>query len=340
MEIIKGIQQRPVKAVIYGVEGVGKSTFASKFPDPLFIDTEGSTSQLDVNRFEAPTSWEMIKKQVDYVANNPGICQTLVIDTFDWAEQICIADFCKSKQINGIEDLSYGKGYTYIAEEIGRFLNYLSSVSLKLNLNIVLLCHSQIVKFEQPDEMGVYDRYELKISKKAKSLIKEWCDLMIFANFKTMVVNVDGKGATKGKNKAQGSLRMMYCTHQACWDAKNRFGLADELPFNYELIDKYIYRNEQISPMKTEIAKGEQLNQQSENVSESLKESIVESVNQSIPDELADLMKIDNISEEQLQAEVGKQGYFPPNMPVSEYPHDFIGFIVSNWQFIKQAINK
>ena len=39
-EITKGTVQKPYKVVVYGPEGIGKSTFASHFPDPLFIDTE------------------------------------------------------------------------------------------------------------------------------------------------------------------------------------------------------------------------------------------------------------------------------------------------------------
>ena len=50
MEIIKGKIATAKKVVIYGPEGIGKSTFASKFPNPLFIDTEGSTNSMDVAR--------------------------------------------------------------------------------------------------------------------------------------------------------------------------------------------------------------------------------------------------------------------------------------------------
>ena len=86
MNITRGKIKTALKIVVYGQEGVGKSTFASKFPDPVFIDTEGSTKQLDVARFDAPTSWEMLLQEVEYVIKNPAVCKTLVIDTADWAE--------------------------------------------------------------------------------------------------------------------------------------------------------------------------------------------------------------------------------------------------------------
>ena len=92
-----------------------------------------------------------------------------------------------------------------------------------------MTAHAKLSKFEQPDEMGHHDRWTVKTSKQVAPLIREWCDMLLFANYKTIVVkDGDGKNA---KNKAQGGRRVMYTTHHPCWDAKNRDGLADELAF-------------------------------------------------------------------------------------------------------------
>ena len=37
-EITRGPQYKAQKVLIYGVEGIGKTTFAAQFPRPLFID--------------------------------------------------------------------------------------------------------------------------------------------------------------------------------------------------------------------------------------------------------------------------------------------------------------
>lgn len=243
MKIIKGKIPSAKKVVIYGPEGIGKSTFAARFPDPVFIDTEGSTKDMDVARFERASSWAMLMEQIRYVVKNPDLCKTLVIDTIDWAEQMCVADLCAKNGKKGIEDFGYGNGYVYAKEEFGRFLNLLEDV-VERGIHVVLTAHAQLRKFEQPDEMGSYDRWELKLGKKTASqtspLVKEWADMVLFANYKTMVYNVDGQGAQKGKNKAQGGKRVMYTTHHPCWDAKNRYGLADEVPFDYEVIASVI----------------------------------------------------------------------------------------------------
>ena len=239
MDIIKGRITTAIKTVIYGPEGIGKSTFAAQFPDPLFIDTEGSTAHMDVKRLPKPDLWVELLNEVEYVRQNPGCCKTLVLDTADWAETLCSEYVCNRDQKTGIEDYGYGKGYRYNFEEFGRLLNALELVRGQ-GVNVVVCCHATIRKFEQPDELGAYDRWGLKLTDAPKAsiagMVKEWADMVIFANYKTIVVNVDGKGATKGKNKVQGGKRVMYMTHNACWDAKNRFGLPDEADFGYDVI--------------------------------------------------------------------------------------------------------
>lgn len=252
MEIIKGKIKKAKKVVIYGPEGIGKSTFASKFPDPVFIDTEGSTNDMDVARLPRPTSWIMLLEELQYVEKNPGVCKTLVIDTIDWAEQLCVEHICAKHNKSGIEDFGYGNGYIYTKEEFGRFLNKLTDV-IETGVNVVLTAHAQLRKFEQPDEMGAYDRWELKLGKKTQSqtspLVKEWADMLLFCNYKTYSIAVDDKGK---KHKAQGGKRVMYTCHHPCWDAKNRYNLPDECELDYGVIAGIIEQTTQMLPSGTE----------------------------------------------------------------------------------------
>lgn len=247
MQISSGKIASALKVVVYGPEGIGKSTFASHFPSPLFIDTEGSTKELDVRRLPKPASWTMLLQEVEYVRQNPHLCGTLVIDTADWAEDLAIRHVLDTKLVSkqgevvakGIEDFGYGKGYTYLMEEYGRLLNELERL-IEQGVGVVLTAHAIMRKFEQPDELGSYDRWELKLEKKVSPIVKEWADMVLFANYKTLVVNVDNQGAIKGKNKAQGGMRVMYTTHHPAWDAKNRKGLPEELPFDFDAIKHVI----------------------------------------------------------------------------------------------------
>jgi len=124
MKITQGKIITAKKVVVYGTEGIGKSTFAAQFPDPLFIDTEGSTKELDIRRFEKPSSWEMLKEQVEYVKKNKP-CKTLVIDTIDWAEQLCLEAVCARYNKKGIEDFGYGNVYVYEKEAFMAMVMYM-----------------------------------------------------------------------------------------------------------------------------------------------------------------------------------------------------------------------
>ncbi len=224
-----------LKVCIYGPEGIGKSTLASRFPGAVFEDTEGSTDHMDVARLPRARSWTELMRHVDDCLAHPEEIGAYILDTADWAERLCTEHLLAARQCKGIEDFGYGKGYVYLAEEFGKLLDKLSRLKDQ-GVHVVLTAHAAMRKFEQPDELGAYDRWELKLGKKTAPLVKEWADMLLFCNYKTIVVNVDNQGAAKGKNKAQGGRRVMYTAHHPCWDAKNRFGLPEEVPMAWESI--------------------------------------------------------------------------------------------------------
>ena len=233
MNITKGPKKTAIRVGVYGTEGVGKSTFAARFPGVVFIDTEGSTSHMDVARFDPPQTLADVTAQIQYVIDHSDTIGTLAIDTVDWMERLIFSAVCDEKKVKNIEDFGYGKGYVYAKEKMQEILKLLDDVIAK-GVNVVLVCHSIIRKFELPDEMGSYDRYMLKLNEKnIAPLVKEWVDMLLFVNYRTDIVKAaDGK-TSKGRG---GQKRIMYANHNACWDAKNRFGLPDELPFDFNEI--------------------------------------------------------------------------------------------------------
>lgn len=348
MEVISGKIEKKKKVVLYGPEGIGKSSLAANFPKPIFIDTEGSTTEMTVDRLAKPTSWTMLNQQVDWAKQQVGRFETLVIDTIDWAEMLCTESICAQHGKKGVEDFGYGNGYVYVKEEFGRFLNKLSDV-IDAGLNVVLVAHSQIIKFEQPDEMGAYDRYQLKLGKKTSSqtapLVKEWADMLLFINYETYSVAVDDKGR---KHKGQGGTRMVYATHHPAWDAKNRHGLPDKFPLDYSYI-AHIFDNgtqeppaqpqtqpqpqEQppietqpsVDPVQTTIPEPIQTPPEQQNVSAT-------ELNPAIPQSLRDLMTQNGVSEEEIQAVVSQKGYYPLETPITNYDPSFIdGVLVGAW---------
>ena len=378
MQITRGKRARAQKVVIYGTEGIGKSSLAAQFPEPLFIDTEGSTDNMDVARLDKPTSWVMLNNQIAFIKANPTVCKTLVIDTIDWAESLCVDNLCAMHGKKGIEDFGYGNGYVYAKEEMGRFLNKLQDL-IELGINVVLTAHAQIRKFELPDEMGSYDKYELKLGKKTSSqtapLVKEWADLLLFCNYKTYLISQE----KSTKKKAQGNQRVMYTEHNPAWDAKNRHGLPSELPLDYNSI-AHIFKTEEKEEVKKTVQtefkdeKKEQLQfeqpkyngdleapkvekTQEEKVmdnfgdivknventpEENLIDPFVKEKPDYIPQPLWDLMQQDNITEEDIKLVTENKGYFPKGTPMSVYNEQgyLTGYIIPKWEGLKQLLKE
>ncbi|MEK4199073.1 MULTISPECIES: ATP-binding protein [unclassified Cytobacillus] len=346
MEVISGKIEKKKKVVLYGPEGIGKSSLASQFPKPIFIDTEGSTTELTVDRLPKPNSWTMLNQQVDWVKQQVGRFETLIIDTVDWAEMLCIESVCSTHNKKGIEDFGYGNGYVYVKEEFGRFLNKLSDV-IDMGINVVLTAHSQIVKFEQPDEMGSYDRYQLKLGKKTSSqtapLVKEWADMVLFINYKTYSVATDDKGK---KHKAQGGVRTIFTTHHPAWDAKNRHDLPEEMSLDYANI-AHIFNSMQQPQVQQQTAPTSQSQQQSQPQQEQASQipdplsaampPVVDTsgttIDQAIPQSLRDLMTMHGVSEEEIQIVVSQKGYYPMGTPIANYDPGFVnGVLVGAWE--------
>lgn len=217
--------------MIYSPEGRGKTTLASLLPKPVFIDVEGGTHQLDVVRCE-PTTWAEVLTSVEDIAKNHAKeFETVVFDTADWLERLCTQDLCARAGKKSIEDFGYGKGYVFLVEEFDRVLKYAERL-VSLGFNVVFLAHSKVVRTSPPDQTDGFDRYELKLSKQVAPLLKEWADLILFANVEmTMVTGTDGRVKAQG-----GKARVLHTVGTAAWDAKNRYGLPETLPMDKDTL--------------------------------------------------------------------------------------------------------
>lgn len=339
------------KVVLYGVEGIGKSTFASQFPNPVFIDTEGSTSNMNVQRLDNPNSWQMLLDEVNYVKQS-RICNTLIIDSADWAERICkehLAVLGKWTDSNN----DYGAKYVALEKEFGLLINKLSDL-VELGINVVLTAHAKLKKKEEPDQMGAFDRYQLKMEDKTGAIVKEWADMVLFANYE-MTVLTDEK--TKSK-KATGGHRVMYATHYPGWDAKNRHGLPDKLPFDYASI-AHIFNTAPaqstapqqtdtvvpqpsiqppIEPEQTELLPINQANttqpvaaaQPEQPAPNFGRDPIV--LDPGIDPQLAQLMTANGVTEDEVKAVVVEKGFMPAEVSVKDYPSDLVqGGLVAQW---------
>ena len=226
--VTRGKQRRAQRVCIYGVESVGKTTFAAKAPTPIFLDVEGGTHHLDAARVEID-SFESLQGAVTELAAGGHEFGTAVIDSADWTEKLLIEHLLAETKKKSIEDFGYGKGWIQVAERFARLLASCDKL-IDRGINVFFIAHSHVKRVEPPDQMAAYDRYELKLSKQCSPLLKEWADELWFAQFKTKLVESES-GRMKGKG---GKERILYTTHSAAYDAKTRSGLPEELALEWD----------------------------------------------------------------------------------------------------------
>lgn len=315
INITRGVVPRAQKIVVYGPEGVGKTSFAASFPDPLFIDTEGGSLHMDVARFDRPTSWSMLMEQVEWARANAAPGSTLVVDTLDWAEKLCSAHVCQENGWANIEEPGYGKGYAVVKDTFAKLLDRLSCVSDK-GVTVLCTAHARVDKFDPPEASASYDRWGLKLNDAKKSsvsgIVKEWADALLFANYKTSLeVGQDKKVRGTG-----GTRRVLHCNHTAAYDAKNRWGLPNEVPFEFASVAPHIpAAPETKAPASAAagvpVAKEEKLGQ------------------------LLDLMGASEIDEAAMRKAVASQGYMPEDAPLRAYREDLLDRLITKWDAVR-----
>lgn len=227
LKIIRGVEPAAVKATLYGTEGIGKTTLAAQFPNPLILDTEEGSKRIDCAKVKCG-DWRSLTGALIELGGNAQGFQTIVIDSIDWAEQLAIEEI-KRTEGKHPDDIPYGRGTGMIADKIGSLLRQLNVIA-GAGVNVLLVGHSTVKRCSPPDMEEGYDRFELKLRPKTAAIVKEWCDALLFANYKMRIVE-----GTDGKNRGKGGKeRKIYAERCAAWDAKNRYGLAAELPMTIE----------------------------------------------------------------------------------------------------------
>lgn len=255
LPITRGTVRRPQRIVLYAPHGLGKSTLGSGVPDALFIDLEKGTHHLDVARLE-PSDLKGFEEIINSLLRDSQGFTTLFIDTLDKLEEFVIADVLRVADKKSIEAFGYGKGPIIVGERFNDVLALLNKLALKMN--IVGLGHVQVKKFELPDSAGAYDRWELKLSKHVRPIVSEWCDALLFGNWKTSTREVEEGDKTKFKGIG-GKVRRLFASHSATSDAKNRHGLKEEEEWSVATLNRCLGAPVTITPAPATVVTAKQV---------------------------------------------------------------------------------
>lgn len=228
--LVTGIQKRPVRILLYGADGIGKSSFAAESENPIFLAPEDGTAHLDVTRFERPKDWADLLAAVADLYEKDHKFQTLVIDTVDWAEHIARDYVCKNNDVSSIESIPYGKGWVFTQELFTSLLRGLDALYMQ-GMNIICIAHAEVKQFNDPEHES-YDRYMVKMDKRTAPILREWADYVLFTNYDTSLKKV-GDGLKQQTKAVSFGKRIIHTQRTAAFDAKRRFNIPDRIPLSW-----------------------------------------------------------------------------------------------------------
>lgn len=234
----KGKVHKPPRITIYGVPGIGKSTFAASAPSPIFVQTEDGLDEIDCERLPKAERLEDVFEQLQAVANEEHEYRTLVIDSADWLEKLVHKKVCADYGVTNIvkADGGYARGYDHAVDYFREILAALDYLRNELGMIVILTAHTKVTRYEDP-ETAAYNQIVPRLHEKASGLIGEWSDAVLYATRKVRVQSEDA-GFNKKRTTAvavgkDGGDRILKCVGGPSCAAKNRYRITEELPLSW-----------------------------------------------------------------------------------------------------------
>jgi hypothetical protein len=231
--LMKSTAPAPPRILTHGVAGIGKTTFASQADRPVVVQTEDGLGNIKVPHFPLAKSFDAVMGALAALYSEPHDYKTVVVDSVDWLEPLVWARACKDNNWGSIEEPGYGKGYVAALDLWRQYLDGLNALRDERRMTVIQIAHTDIKRFDSP-EHEPYDRYVIKLHARAAALLQEHSDVVLFANYRISTVKSD-VGFNKKVTRALGSgERVLYTAERPAFLAKNRYGLPDVLPLDWQ----------------------------------------------------------------------------------------------------------
>lgn len=225
-------RRRPLYALLYGPAGIGKSTFGSTLPKPIFLQTERGLDQITVPRFPLIRTLADYKSQIQVLVSEHHDYESIVIDTVDGLDLAIQAEVCQKGKVNSIEDFGYGRGWTYVREIWVKILDRLTEMSERWN--VLLIAHASVKTIADPQLGTPYDQWQLRLQDRSADMIKQSVDMLLFAQLQRSIDKETPK-ARKGRAIINDD-REMWTSPVTGVVAKNRFNLPNPMEFTWEAL--------------------------------------------------------------------------------------------------------
>ena len=252
-QIHRGRKHSPPRLLIYGTEGIGKSTTAAGAPKPIFIPTEDGLDQIECASFPLAGAFSDVEAALLSLINEKHDFETVVIDSVDWLERLVWDVLCEQYGVSSIEkvDGGYAKGYMHALTHWRKVLADLNTLRNQRGMCVILLAHAKVEKFEDP-EASAYDRYSPRLHKHVTALVSEWADAVLFATRK-IITKTEDTGFNRERTIAaalgkDGGERILRCVGSPACVAKNRYGLPAEIPLSWPALMAALVANQTPNP--------------------------------------------------------------------------------------------
>jgi len=228
--------------VIYGREGVGKTTLASYFPDPFVVDAEG--------RYYYDLPHQSVRRYQEIVGVLSNVMtspyKTVVIDSVDSVQEMAFKDVMIKGNLKSISQ-NYREANSLVCQEMAfRFFHQLRDLNNN-GKNVVCICHPKMIEMQDALVIGKWNAYTLKLTESKEislsARLKEISDGVFFLAHDKPIVE-------KGRAQEATDMRILYTEYSPCYDAKNIWGLPDPITGAtteeiYDQLEKYLFPAEQ-----------------------------------------------------------------------------------------------
>jgi hypothetical protein len=213
----------PPRMLVYGPEGIGKSSFSAELPRPITIDYDHGVDEVAIDRLRGPDTWEESLALIHAIAETPSGYESLVIDTIDPLERKAVDSVLRLNKKKDLSEFTWGAGYSAVTTQWKLLLAELDLARAN-GMTVLLLGHSQIRQAHDP-QLGEFDAVGSALGKSAWNITKQWADLVGFANFDAAL----HQGEKSSRIIVTGQ-RMLFTTRGSGFEAKNRYSIDRPIP--------------------------------------------------------------------------------------------------------------
>lgn len=229
--LISTKSDKPPIVTFYGVDGVGKTSLAAEWPDPIYLHTQGEEPPNNIE-LASPGVVDNYDEMIDLMielGTTEHDHKTVIIDSLDGFESLVWSKTCELNGWKSIEEPGFGRGYVEADKDWQVFIDCVAGLKQR-GIAVVLLAHPEVFRFDSPI-IDPYSRYTIKLHKRANAMLRERSDIVGFINYRTTIKEKEVARQKTVAHGEGGGDRVIYLEERPGFLAKNRFQMPVSIPF-------------------------------------------------------------------------------------------------------------